>query len=287
MNESFMIDAKGDRLNLTYGTPNRSNIPPYHRTGYGSVLGFDRRIKIDRSESHDKRVVLHTPTSNDSARKLAKWSNRDFTSKTVKLVLPSQPAGPSDHAANFIHLGTKKEREKNPALDYRDISRKSDHDGELDSDLESASDSDTVPTFDDPIELAIRTQNVNLARRCKDEPGTLENWLKFIEFQDKMIRLGTRDRSTELNDAERRGLADVKISIYKDALAKTKDDKHAQEILWLGLLYEGANVWDSQSQHKKWDQAVESNPKSVKILVGRLNSIQCDSSTFRYGKHHL
>jgi hypothetical protein len=204
--------------------------------------------------------------------------------------LPGQLAGPFDHAANFIHLGSKKQREKSPvpAQDYRDISRKPGRDDEeLDSDLESASDSDTVPAFDDPMDLAIRAQNANLARRCKDEPGSLENWLEFIAYQDKMIRLGSYDKSAELNDAECRSLAGVKISIYKDALAKTKDDSRAQETLWLGLLSEGAHVWDSQSQHKKWDQAVESNPKSAKILVGRLNSIQCDASTFRYGTHHL
>jgi hypothetical protein len=283
MNESFMIDVKGDPLNLTYGTPNRSNIPLYRRTGFGSILGFNRRIKIDRSESHDKRVVLHTPSS-DSSRKVTKWSKRDLPTRKTKLVAPSLPIRPFDYGASFVHLGSGKEQEtENAEVDYRNISRKSDHDGDLNSDLENASDSDTVPVFDDPNDLAIRTQNVDLARLCKEEPRNLGNWLKFIDYQDKMIKLGTREKSIDLNNAERRSLAEVKMSIYKDALAKTKDDRYAQETLWLGLLYEGTKVWDGQSQHKKWDQAVQNNPKSVNLLVGRLNAIQCDSSTFRYG----
>jgi hypothetical protein len=276
-----MIDAKGDRLNLTYGTPNHSNIPPYHRTGYGSILGFDRRIKIDRSESHDKRVVLHNPSSDDSSRKVTKWAKRDFPSKMAKLG-PSLAAGPFDYGADFVQLGSKKER--NPDSHHRNISGDPDREDELDSELENASDSDTVPTFDDPIDLAIRTQNVDLARRCKEEPGNLENWLKFIEYQDKIIKLGTRDRSVELSDAEQRSLAEVKMSIYKDALAKTKDDRLAQETLWLGLLYQGSKVWDGQTQQEKWDLAVQSNPRSFKILLGLLNTVQCDSSMFRYGK---
>jgi hypothetical protein len=281
-NDSFVFDPKGDRLNFTYRTPNRSNIPPYRRTGFGSVLGFDRRIKIDRTESHDKQVVLHTPAY-DNSSKVTKWSKRGFSAKRLKLVGPIFPDGPLDHGASFIRLGRKKERDKKPALGYLDTS---DHDDEQDSDLEDASDSDTVPTFDDPIDMAIRTQNVDLARQCKDQPTNLENWLKFVEHQDKMIRLGTRDRSTELDDAERRSLAEVKMSLYKDALAKTKDDRHAQETLWLGLLREGAKVWDSQTHRKKWDQAVQSNPGSAEILIRRLNFIQSDSSTFRYGTIH-
>ena len=255
------------------------------------ILGFDRRIKIDiRSESHDKRVVLHNPSSDDSSRKVTKWTK-------PRLSIQKGQAGAK--SGRLVRLTTallisfslavrRKGIQNHTIATYQGIQivRVSSI-----LELENASDSDTVPAFDDPIDLAIRTQNVDLARRCKEEPGNLENWLNFIEYQDKIIKLGTRDRSVELSNAEQRSLAEVKMSIYKDALAKTKDDKLAQETLWLGLLYQGSKVWDGRTQQEKWDLAVQSCKseeafQEFSLRASQRYSISAKvfSSMFRYGK---
>ena len=56
--ERYIVDKSGDVKNLVYGSNHRYSIPPFHRSGAGSVLGVPSFLRIDRNYADESGIFL-------------------------------------------------------------------------------------------------------------------------------------------------------------------------------------------------------------------------------------
>jgi len=288
--EMFISDRKGDPLNLSYRSLSRSSVPRYRRSGFGSVLGAPARMKIDRFESNERKIVLrvseHSETSlSPLSAKLGQSSRRH------RLIAPESTDNQLAENSNYISLRREKNRAslttEPPSNDIDEgflekIKDKSE--APSDSDLELSSDSDLLHDYDHPDDVAARNRNAELTRLCKTEPRNMENWIQLLKHQDVMIKLGCSSQFADPTDTVRQNLAHIKVSIYKDALRKADGQSEAMDTLWMGQLREGTKIWDAKALAQKWDEAVQARPNSIKLRIDRLNYMQSNGSVFRFGE---
>jgi hypothetical protein len=271
----YISDRRGDADNLHYGSISRYHVPSYNRRGYGGVVGVEPGIRIDRDLSTHSHLVLNSRRPRDQARTRELLKRRDLDARASETVVPVRTAESAlDLGAEFIAVG-KKRRRRNPAR----RSHSADEDAS-DSNQEpvSSSEEDSVEPITDPA----KERNVELTRLCKSDPTNLTVWLQMISHQDAMIRLD-RPYASKLSASEKRALADVKASIYNDAIPHFKGNEQALEVLWLGLVQQGDQIWSFDEIIRMWNRAIKQNRNSLKIRTGRLDFLQRNYHAFRYG----
>jgi hypothetical protein len=193
-----------------------------------------------------------------------------------------------NHASSFISLKRTRKRKRSSedlpsdeahAIVLREGAAISE------SDLShSDSESDLEPERPDDFEDAVtRQRNLELTRLTKDEPRNLQGWRDLIKHQEDMIMLGRPKDVALLNTSEKRSLADIKVSIYKEALIHLNGDIYSQEELWIGLLNEGESLWEDTLLQKYWKEAVESLQTSIRVRIGYINFLETNSTSFRFG----
>jgi hypothetical protein len=283
----WIFDRIGDAMNETYQSLNRSDVPRFGRVGYGRVLGTPSGVKINREESSEKRLVLDVPDRTDnSERSLLSTLGRSITKHPYHLRV-NEGNELAESAPNFISLNKTRKRKRSPeVLEYgtrQDVlpegtetfssDKSSEYESEQDTDLERHNQQDAV----------VKQRNLELTQLTKSEPHNLQSWQDLIKHQDEMILLGRSRDKTLLDIAGKRGLADIKVMIYKDALAKLSGNLSAQEELWIGLLGEGEILWENNALQAYWKEAINTLPKSAKIRLGYINYLQTNYSSFRFG----
>jgi nuclear exosome regulator NRDE2 len=283
----WISDRKGDAMNEAYQSLNRSDVPRFRRVGYGRVMGTASGVKINRDESNENQVVLDIHERSDRpGRGLLSSSGKGITKHPIHLSVDKSNEF-LDHASSFISLNKPRKRKRSPevlglgydrnvppsATDDLSSDNSSDYESEEDTDIEKQSQRDAL----------IRQRNLKLTQTAKSEPKNLQNWRDLIKHQDDMIMLGHPGDKTLLDTAGKQSLADIKIMIYRDALAKLGDNLDAQEELWLGLLGEGEILWESKVLQACWREAIKALPKSAKIRLGHINYLQTSYGSFRFG----
>ncbi|KAI9808219.1 MAG: hypothetical protein M1825_004676 [Sarcosagium campestre] len=262
----YSVDLKGDPSNLIYGAIHRHSIPTYNRTGSGSITGLPRYLKIDRDSRHNNALVVFDRAS-FSLGKREKYvfaRNERIAARKLRVRQPNASKTEMECSEDFIalrpwhHVSRKRklsceslssagEGEETESLggsaegkDWR--SRKA-----LDADLEyvsesSSSDYETVDMTS--IDHASRDHGTKLSRRVEDEPSNVEAWLELIKHQDTLLDQRGQNPNRKSTDAERRSTAEIKIFMYEKALGKLKGTSVDIEPLLLGLMAEGAKVWE-------------------------------------------
>lgn len=214
--KSYFSDRRGDPEVLRYGTLNRSDIPIYRRFGYGFILGLNHDQKIDRDQSSQTKVYI-TPATRRRQQRLLTAKNVPKDGSRALRIITSGAKKSGTESEDFIQFSST--RRKRPGdgdededdvleLDYRAIER--DQDRPLDSDTEYDAEVEGVT-----IDSERTIKNSELIRKTRTSPSELQVWLDFIEHQEAMMSLG--HASSELNDAGRLQLADVRIPIYEEA----------------------------------------------------------------------
>jgi hypothetical protein len=274
-------------MNETYQSLNWSDVPRFGRVGYGRVLGTPSGVKINREESSEKRIVLDAPDRNDNSRRsLLSTLGKSITKHPYHLrVIEGDELG--DSAPNFISLNKTRKRKRSPeVLEYgtrQNVLSEGTEGFSSDKSSEYESEQDTDLQRHNLQDAVVRQRNLELTQLTKSEPHNLQNWRDLIKHQDEMILLGRSRDKTLLDIAGKRSLADIKVMIYKDALAKLSGNLSAQEELWIGLLGEGEILWDNNALQAYWKEAIETLPTSAKIRLGYINYLQTNSGSFRFG----
>lgn len=281
----YIIDRKGDIHNIVYGTIHRYSIPHYHRAGRGSIVGLPPRFKIDRAYDGEDYVIIRTGGwIPDGARHKTKsiLAKADTKEKNVlrvrqKFVTNNE----EDVLKGFIpisHDGSRKRRkmsggyglsdvsdDETEKYGYRSIHGKAKPEEDIPSDMEASLESDT-----DEAGGSIRwdreanKKNSELLRRAEDNPGDVGAWLEVINYQDTLLT--GPESSRQLTTAEKRSLADIKISLYEKALKKV--GKHPEkDRLLLGYLEEGATLWESKRLAEQWLTILKHNPCYINLWV--------------------
>ncbi|KAF2247287.1 DUF1740-domain-containing protein [Trematosphaeria pertusa] len=275
----FASDRRGDSDILRYGGLNKYDIPAYRRYGYGSILGLPPDRKIDRELSSDKGIVVTPAKGRRQERLLTSKHVARESGRAIRFVKPS--GNETDEDRDFIPFsitgkGKREEDEDASDVDYRGFERRkptepADPDAEFESDTEAGA-----------ADAEVTQKNAALIRRTREHPDDLQAWLDFIDHQEAMMKI---DRSTEgLSSADRRHLADVRISTYEDALRKIGSDESSQVELHLGLMTEATKSWDDTRLAQKWPEVIIKFPWSTELWTKYLDFVQSSFASFKYEK---
>ncbi|KAF2120310.1 NRDE-2, necessary for RNA interference-domain-containing protein [Lophiotrema nucula] len=280
----YLIDRKGDPSNLKYGTIDRYSVPSYRRYGYGSILGDSKGLKIDRDLSTEKQLVLVLPLSRQQGRPLASkhaTTQNVRSTRLIRAVTESQ----EQQAPDFIAISRKpkKTRESDDdshgaalELNHPGLEKMEDQDAISDSDLEYESEAGS-----DPQDAEITQKNALLTQASRERPEDLRAWLDLIDHQEKMLTLD-RKKLAELSPTDKRHLAEVKISVYEQAVRKIGKNADHQIKLQLGLLDEAAKFWEHDKLSSKWTDVLAKYPNNRAVWTKYLNFVQTSFATFKY-----
>ena len=293
----FIIDTKGDRYNVLYGTLHRYSIPEYRRFGRGSVLGLPSSYKIDR-DTEGNTLVIRTGSWKPGSSKL-KSKNilsglRKEKGRLLRVQPPSIPDTAADVSADFLSLDVSAHRPYQTGLEevdsddnekyaYRSIHGKAKAEDYLPKGVEAISGTDSENegyTID--LNEEIKQINAELIRKTQDNPSDVDAWLRLIGHQDALLT-GAKEESRSLTYAERTSLADIKVSIYQKAV-KQAVHTSAKERLLLGLLEEGAKLWDTKKLSEEWQNTLKANSQFIGLWVKYLDFRQTQFLNFTYDR---
>lgn len=278
----FFSDRRGDRDILRYGSLNRYEVPVYRRYGYGHVLGLALDWKIDRIHSTEKIIVLTSSNKRRGDRQLAKKQATREQTRALRFINKSNAYGSDDHDRDYIALSTTRKRkrgedesddENEPDFDFRGIRDEAREPADSDAEYESE------PTVD-AVTTDVTTRNAILVRRAKEHPDDLQAWIELVDYQEDMLKM--ERLSAELRNTDKLHLAEIRISVYEQALKKCNTDEHGHVRLYCGMMTEAAIAWSQEQLARKWTEVLTQFPFSVELWLKYLDWIESSFISFRY-----
>ncbi|PWY64798.1 DUF1740-domain-containing protein [Aspergillus eucalypticola CBS 122712] len=289
----YVIDSKGDRYNLIYGTLHRYSVPQYYRVGRGNVLGLPSSYKIDRESAVEDVLIVTNEKREGKSKKKAKNLLAGLDKGRSRL-LRIRPESLVDAAAetsrDYISLSVSRNGKHLDLLEvdsdddkhaYRSIHGKAKPEDHLPSDVEAVSDTDSDKEGgrSDP-DHEIKERNAELLQTVEKHPDDVSAWLTLIDHQESLLR-GPEREFGSLTYAEKMGLADIKLSLYEKALKKVGPSP-AKDRLLLGLLEEGAKLWDTKKLSAQWQTILKSNSEYINLWIRYLDFRQTEFLDFTY-----
>ena len=304
----YVADRQGDPHNLSYGTIHRYVIPPYLRTGAGSIVGLSIDNKIDRTVGSDKGLVVSNWESNRTSRREKHLLNKSdlghIKELRIRQIEPTDPA--LDIGDDFVPLSQSRKRKRelgrrsqtpteSESSDgghdnhYRSIDGKAKaQEQPADQGLEYATDSATsghgahrVLSIDE----ATRQKGIELSRRVDNHPTNVDAWLDLIDHQDRLLSATNGSGRHKLTNAERRSIAEIKLSMYEKALKKATKDERLERVS-LGMMEEGTKIWDTKKLGSQWRAMLEEYPGFIGLWTKYLDFKQTNLMTLEYEDCH-
>ena len=291
----YVIDKNGDPNNLKFGSLDRYRVPRYSRWGAGNLIGLSRRHKIDRSISHDQAIVIvsqdqipHHLDSYSVLRTLKPLRGREL--KIKARASEENAVEKSDYVFLEKSKPIKRQEDREPSVgslssgdeynDFRFIKQISElHNSSTDEGLqylEGQSESQ-AQVANKSKDLVYRQAEFN--RSVELDPTDVEAWLSLILVQEKVVDPG--DGNTKRTVAEKKSIADVRISMYEKALSHVQVPS-ARERLLIGMMQEAAISWDTATLSAKWRYLLQTHPTYLNLLIQHLNFRQSDYFSFTY-----
>ncbi|KAK3313427.1 NRDE-2, necessary for RNA interference-domain-containing protein [Apodospora peruviana] len=284
-NDIFFFDKRGDPLIVRYGGNELSKIPAYRRFWTGKVMGSDGYLVIHRDGPREQFSIR---LDRDRAGAGSVFRDRSavlLAHSNAKHIRPGTDSLATDEGDDFIALEPAKKRrriddefggEKKP--DYRSIHGKAKVGEESNS--EDASESEESED-EGPVEMtATKKRSIELTRQVRNHPDDIGSWLELIKLQDVLFRENEHDADVRSADAVR-GLAELKLSLYEEALPHATNPADKERVL-VGLMREGAKIWEPKLLAKRWDDIFKTNGESFALWRARLNFELTQMTTFTY-----
>lgn len=191
----YVLDKAGDPQNLAFGTLDRYATPIYSRIGAGNIIGSDSTLKIDRTLSNEKGLVLSAPNAlgQHDIHPLRHFDQGNREEYRVKKVAGSEhrKGQAEDYVPLGSHLVTRAEHGFDETI--RSLSRSDQEwsspdphsgqalpsDQQCDPDLEPIGDAgssieERPATFDS----SFQKRRLDLTRRIDAQPHSAESWLE-------------------------------------------------------------------------------------------------------------
>ncbi|KAK0668634.1 NRDE-2, necessary for RNA interference-domain-containing protein [Cercophora samala] len=272
INDNFFIDKKGDPLILRYGGNDRSKIPAYYRSGHGKILGSKGHLILHRDGPRDLFSLSFSREGLGSAFRDKALLSQIRRTKSRRIKSSTKPPPPPTE--EFISLVPSKKRKRgqeSPSSDsdsdhqpdYRSIYGKA---KPPPSDTESSdSDISDSETPEEKKELSsAKKESITLTRHLRSSPTDVPSWLRLISLQDALFAEDT-GHSRPRTENESKALAELKLSLYQEALSHLPSSSHSDEKdgLLLGMMTTGLQVWDDKTAARKW----ESLPQKYDITL--------------------
>lgn len=299
----FRVDRVGDPKNVTYGSLQRSSIPRYGRSSHGGVLGY-QTLKIDRAISNEKELLLSTRWGGQGGKREKDALSHLAHLKPRKLKITADEADKTDFAEAAAYVPLRPRAAKNrkieeigaesessyssddPKQRYRSVHSKSkgfryhnDDDGQTRSSEDSATDAEHNWRY--AASKTAQNKRAELLKSVQSDPSNCDAWLALVDYQDVLIRRDSRSQSVTMTRAERQSSAEVKISMYEDALNKARS-MESKERLIVRMMEEGSKIWDSEALLSEWYDVLQRVPGSLKLWTLYLDFRQTAFSRFRY-----
>ncbi|KAL5333947.1 NRDE-2, necessary for RNA interference-domain-containing protein [Aspergillus crustosus] len=291
----YVVDRKGDKYNLIYGTIHRYSVPSYYRIGRGRVLGLSPKYRIDRETIGENEIVLRsevqrTDSAKTKSKRLLSKANRN-PPRLLRVRPTSFARDPINSSEDFVPLrvSVRGQRGEGPGASgseddrygYRSIHGKLKPDEGIASDLELVSDTELSGEegFRQDPDSEIKQLNVELSRDVDKNPTDANAWLRLINHQETVLR--GSERQSNLTSAEQNGLADIKLSLYEKALKKIGKETGRDRLL-IGRLEEGAKLWDTQKLLAQWHSTLKANPQYISLWMKYLDFRQTEFLNFTY-----
>ncbi|KAJ5679854.1 hypothetical protein N7462_008098 [Penicillium macrosclerotiorum] len=288
----YSIDLKGDRYNLFYGTSHRYAVPSYRRVGYGEVLGLPGYI-IDRENRDTDTIILRRKglgRANEKAShplsgrlpqptQLFRFRIEDITSSDADLLNDTIALDPATRRASDIHDPGAESSDERHA--YRSIHGKAKTEDLLPTGMEVVPGHlDHGDTTQIGFEAERKARNAELWKAVNANPTDVAAWIRLIDHQNILI-LSPGEDTRPLTYSERKAVAEVKLSLYDKAIAKTKNATHI-DCLLLGRMQEGAQIWDRDKILAEWRRTCEENKHYVILWIKYLDFRQTDFRNFTF-----
>lgn len=300
----YVTDRLGDPHNITYGTIHRYIIPRYLRTGAGNIIGLSIDNKIDRTRSNENSLAVTNRDSHWPGRRerhlLAK-TELDHA-KELRIRRLGSPDLGLENGSDFVPLSHSRKRKRKLGEKSRSSSVSESSDEEhrnhyrsiegkakprerpVDEDLEFAT--DTVTTDHEAhriisIDDTTRQQGIELSRRVDSHPSDVDAWFDLINHQDRLLSVSTVAGRHRLTNAEKRSIAEIKLSMYEKALEKVAKNESLERVL-LGMMEEGSKIWDTKKLGNRWRSVLEEYPGFIGLWTKYLDFKQTNFMTFEY-----
>ncbi|KKY24461.1 hypothetical protein UCRPC4_g02419 [Phaeomoniella chlamydospora] len=298
----FFQDRLGDPDNVIYGKLHRYAIPRYRQRGYGNILGLDRQFRMASVEDEGSRLVSSKLVDDTARPHLQSLTSVNYQLDPMFIRAKDKTSHMSseDSSRNFIALegeGQRKRRrtdsesstENNLSLvrrekkfpnasEIRSFERSAQalENDEQEDLLEAVPAQSADLNFEDP-EKAARLRLHELHQAVKGKATNLDAWMTLINHHDQTSFGSTKS----ISNSEKIALADIKLSLYEEALVKVKESAH-RETLVLGMLKEGAKIWDTRKLASKWQRILQENTKSPRLWLEYLEFFNTNILVYRY-----
>ena len=295
----FIVDRRGDVNNLQFGALRATTL--YLRYGSGNVVGLPKNQKIDRAISTNKALVLSSDTHGlpNNKDRHARWELDRYGARELKIKPREEQKSDIELApavADYIPLKdaqrTKRRRGDDATLvrfasssdendtHYRSVNgnakpkeEPADQDVKYNSDTSSSQ--DAAGSRHLTIDKMAQCKHVQLSRRVDAEPTNFEAWSHLISHQDNVLA-----KRTSYTYAERRSIAEIKLSIFERALENVKDSQ-GRESLLLGMMQDASRIWEKDRISSRWKSIMKQNWQSLRLWTKYLDFMQT-SFDFRF-----
>lgn len=284
---------------MKYVSAHRYDIPAYRRSGGWNVLGLPSSQKIERHGSSDRFMIISDEHFNHDIRRDRGLLGKVHRLRELRITPHRRQSGVSDINADFLPLRSAKRNVdiQNEGQEQSDSSsdtgdRWQSMGGKLnpskafleDSDLEDLSNSlhaDKELLRLEAYDRNLRLESAVLLKKVDSDPNNGEAWLDLIEQQDRLLE--HREHSSKVTGASGQKLsaAATKLSIYEKAIEKVEDPQFRQRLL-LGMMSEGAKIWDKKVLSSNWVRLLKQNPNDIRLWIDFLAFRQTNYSTFRF-----
>lgn len=303
----FIEDRKGDHYNVTYGSVHHYSIPRYWTAGHQRVVGLGRTHKILQNSDANTRILSEDHIDSGARVKAQSLLVGNVDRKKAPVHVAPESTNPQSRAAelqrDFLSLsahGSRKRRRLEVQKSFHVVSHdrspipeQSSREGELlprkraisesgtdASDSDTSSDSSKEDVFEQFRKDARQRKTVELSRAVHDRPQDIDAWLALIKHQDGA--LDAKESTTRaLTNAEKHGLADVKISIYETALSKNTTNPERDRLV-IGLMEEGSIIWDTKKLANRWRSILKEHAQFPNLWIKYLDFEQSNFLTFTY-----
>lgn len=285
----YIVDKKGDANNAAYGDVNRWAVPTFRRYGTGNVIGARTLLKIDREYDESKGLVLSANTEHMSLGKrdhplsqVMKYSSHllqlredaprdeDQSAQADYLPVTSTQHGETDTANDHDH--DEEDR------DYRTIYGKSTkHNQSPGDNFVYVQDMGSIDDLS--LDPSVRQRNQSLLHAVEQQPSNTQAWIALIMHQDRLLQ--GSDGLRKLTQAEMSSTAEIKIHLYEKALKHVKPLQDRERML-LGLMEEGAKVWEKDVQATRWSHISRQHHESPLLWQKYLDFIRTSITTFKF-----
>ncbi|KAK4038464.1 NRDE-2, necessary for RNA interference-domain-containing protein [Parachaetomium inaequale] len=258
-NDLFVLDKRGDPLILQYGTNDRSQVPVYYRFGAGRIIGSPGFLTIHR-EGAQEEFSIRAPGGGSGSG--SAFRDKALVAAAARLnskrIKPSADQPLPTASEDFIPLSPSRKRKRDhddpPPPNYRSIYGSSKN-RPSPSPSPSPSRSPSRSPSPEPEPSPTKSRATHLSHHVKSHPTDIPAWLELIALQDTLFFQAQSDPTRPRTADETRSLAELKLSLYQEALAHATSPGD-REGLVLGMM---RRVWEEGVLERKWKEVVSSD----------------------------